>query len=168
LASLPTASLAPTRTASSSSRWSLRPCESLPSVTTSPTPSNLCTEALTETGTSENCYAVPGHQKFCNVGDLIRINLPTASGTVDHRNYLHIQLYGDTVTGEFKCCPTRYKVDQGLDKFGQDVQNGFQTPWSKDTRCLIWGSYICESCGSKCDSCGSRCPDVCPKGKCEG
>jgi len=47
-----------------------------------------------------NCYDVPGHGKFCNAPDFIRINMPMAgtAGKSEHDlAYMRIKLYGDKV-----------------------------------------------------------------------
>lgn len=120
-----------------------------------PTSAHHVTESLTETGTSENCYAVPGHGKFCNIGNFIRVNLPHGTGD----NHMWVRLFGKKVHGEFKCCPTRYKVDGVLDSMKDDFVDAYpQKPYSRDVKCLIKGMIGCEDCGDKCDACGRECP----------
>jgi hypothetical protein len=75
------------------------------------------------------------------VGNTIRVNLPKSG---NRENYLRIDIYGDKVYGEFKCCPTRSKVDGALDKLGGDISKAFNKPWARDVKCLIWGMTGCE------------------------
>jgi hypothetical protein len=116
------------------------------SLLSSPALTHYATEALTETGTSENCYAVPGHGKFCNIGNFIRVNLDRGTG--------------DKVHGVFRCCPTRYKVDGVLDSMKDDFVAAYPPPYkaySRDVKCLIKGMTGCEDCDSRCDVCGREC-----------
>jgi hypothetical protein len=135
----------------------LEPCVSfcVPLIS-SPALTYHATEALTETGTSENCYAVPGHGKFCNIGNFIRVNLDRGTGD----NHMWVTLYGDKVHGVFKCCPTRYKVDGALDSMKDDFVAAYPPPYkaySRDVKCLIKGMTSCEDCDSRCDVCGREC-----------
>jgi hypothetical protein len=120
---------------------------------------------------SWSCYNVPGQDnQFCNIGDFIKVNLPSKE-TFDagkSGNHMHVYFYGDRVNQGFQCCPTRFKADRAIDWLKSDYEGIYwnQHSFSRDTRCLIWGSKICEDCGTKCDWCNIKCEDVCPKGKC--
>jgi hypothetical protein len=120
---------------------------------------NYVTAQLTIHG-EENCYLVVGHGKFCNMGDFIRINLPG-----DNHMWLKLWSPGQ-VTSVFKCCPSRYLVDRGLDGDGHNFELATGHPFSRTVWCLIDHQKTCGECGEKCDSCGIDCPNVCPGGRC--
>jgi hypothetical protein len=122
----------------------------------SPATANHRTETGTETGTSENCYAVPGNGKYCNVGNFIRVNLDRGTGD----NHMWVRVYGDKVQGQFRCCSTRYKVDGGFDSMKDDFVDAYPPPYksySRDVKGLIKGMTSCEDCGLKYDVCGREC-----------
>ena len=109
---------------------------------------------LTSTSVQENCYQIKGYANFCNIGDHIRVYLPDIRGK---KNYLRVNFYGDKVYSTFKCCRTRYKVDEGLDKLGHELSNVFDKPFNRVVRCTIEGMATCEDCKGKCDVCGAKC-----------
>ncbi|KAH3992999.1 hypothetical protein HBH70_193020 [Parastagonospora nodorum] len=101
-----------------------------------------------------NCYDVQGHGKFCNAPDFIRINMPNSKkGGKTDGAWMRLDLSGD------KGCRSGYGLVKGefLSLFDAEKQ------WSRDVKCLIYGSTTCGSCGSYCDACGFQCRKLdCP------
>jgi hypothetical protein len=117
---------------------------------------------LTSGDDNPNCYSVKDHGKFSNFGDFIRVNLPDKNGK---RNYMHVNFSGvdEQLYGNFSCCLTLDKVDEGIDKLGDAFRKQFNFPPRKRTRvsrCCIDGMKTCENCGSKCNTCDAHCPKI--------
>lgn len=74
-------------------------------------------------------YAVPGHRYFCNIPNIIRVNLlsrkSSKTNEPEQKNQLHIQLYGDEVYSQLKCCPTRPDADQEVDVYANKYVSVF-------------------------------------------
>ncbi|KAF2819161.1 hypothetical protein CC86DRAFT_432210 [Ophiobolus disseminans] len=90
-----------------------------------------------------NCVDGPqGWRKFCNISNYITVNFPTIGRK---RNYLHARFYGGTLSGEFKCCASRVKVDRAIDWLGGEIGSLFGQSFRGETRCIINGWKMCTS-----------------------
>ncbi|KAH7078768.1 hypothetical protein BKA63DRAFT_591488 [Paraphoma chrysanthemicola] len=82
-------------------------------------------------GMRTNCYDVGG-EKGCNVGDTVRVNMPTHNGK---QTYMHVSLVnGWTTYG---------KVDRVIDGFGSEIGSVFGQKFTRDSRCIIDGWRSC-------------------------
>jgi len=122
-----------------------------------PAHANTHAESLLEGST--NCYTVPNHgQKFCNIGDHIRLNFPDRNGKP---NWIRVKFWSTVKTnGQFKCCATRSRMDNVLEGRKHEflsALNEVEGRWHEDVKCTIGGMMSCEECGPKCNSCGVQC-----------
>jgi hypothetical protein len=97
------------------------------------------------------------------MGNFVRVNLPASPGK---ENHMWVELFGNRVTDEFRCCQTRSRVDRALDSMRQSFETVTGREHSRTVWCLIDHQKTCEECGEKCNACGPECPNVCPAGRC--
>lgn len=96
-----------------------------------------------------NCFQLGG-QKACNVGDIVRVNLPPSGKNVF--NHMHIRIQNShSWFSDFYCCRTRQPVDKAIDGLGDEMTTVFPSWWNRkftrDTRCIIDGWKSCEEIG---------------------
>ncbi|CAO2647448.1 Nn.00g083700.m01.CDS01 [Neocucurbitaria sp. VM-36] len=92
-----------------------------------------------------NCFSL-ANKKACNVGDVVRVNLPPTGN--NQKNYLHIRIYNSVSWySDFHCCESRPLVDRAIDKLGKEMVETFPQWWNKefkrDSRCIIDGWTSC-------------------------
>ncbi|KAH7353159.1 hypothetical protein BKA66DRAFT_430561 [Pyrenochaeta sp. MPI-SDFR-AT-0127] len=91
-----------------------------------------------------NCFSL-GNRKACNVGDIVRVNLPPIDGK---KNFMHIRIDNrHSQYSDFHCCESRPNVDRAIDGLGSQLTTAFPQWWNRkfvrDTRCIIDGWKSC-------------------------
>ena len=131
--------------------------------------------SIMEEGTSDlssNCYPVAGHERFCNMGDIVRVNLPPSKHAgqdnvpyhqrKEQSNYMWVTLssFAKQTWDNFHCCETRQRFTWGLEQFIEEYKEAFEgMTYNLSMRCMITNMDTCESGYNKeYYSCGYMCP----------
>ncbi|KAH7081215.1 hypothetical protein BKA63DRAFT_486965 [Paraphoma chrysanthemicola] len=97
----------------------------------------------------DNCYTVSGKGKYCNIADMVRLNMEPVN---DIANYLWVEVSGGGPNQfDFQCCRTKDKVSDKLGGLSGPFKDAYGKKLTKEVRCRIYGLQTCEQCGIKHD-----------------